>query len=815
MDVGRIQLNTNYAFYLLSVTGVGMQKNAYALTLLLLLFPLTGCLGSETGNDETIDRCDILSLATEDVDGDGSFELIGTYQERLNFTNCNLAGLDFSGLTFHYVDFSDSNLSSVQFSDSSLSQVLFNNVVLDEANFDSASLEYGVQVVNSSMNEASFKLTYMSNFWVKQSNITNVDLSTSIIDSAAFIDIDVCPLLLPSEWHCLNKNLIGPNAWLMEADLSNLNLDGINLTGSSMRGTNLSNTHLSNSIMTEVMAQEIMQCPLSLPSEWLCINNVLIGPTARLNYADLGDLDLSSQNLSGMIISHSNLTGTDFSNSNMSGVTLWRTLMKNSNFSNTNLAHFEGRNLFDCPENMTIEWVCKPYGVIMRPILYGMYYDSRSGLTQVEFTETYYATNMTGMLGPQALITGFLTEFSNYFHSDLSNVNLSGAIIEDSNFNGVDLSSADLNGTVWMNTICPNGENSDLHGQSCEGQLEFSDSGTEIDTQFTVLSASMYSASEHICGISDGSVSCWNTMGLLDYNLELNSGRYAVDISTNGEHNCIILDDGSVSCWGNNSNGQLGDGTTTNRDSPTTVTSLGDGRTAIDIAAGNYHTCVILDNGSVSCWGDNSAGQLGDGTYQNQTTPTLVADLGGNAIEIAAGRLHTCVILDDGSVSCWGSNFAGQLGDGTGAERNVPTQTDSLGENVTAVNIATGVYHTCVVLNDGTVSCWGDNEYNALGWSNWSTAREEFSPRLTESLGPGRTAVILNAGLDFTCAILDDGSVSCWGRSRGNLLGDGNNSQQDFPTLTTVIQQRAIYITAGEIGICVILEDNTFTCWGP
>jgi uncharacterized protein YjbI with pentapeptide repeats len=811
MDVGRIQLNTNYAFYLLSVTGVGMQKNAYALTLLLLLFPLTGCLGSETGNDETIDRCDILSLATEDIDGDGSFELIGTYQERLNFTNCNLAGLDFSGLTFHYVDFSDSNLSSVQFSDSSLSQVLFNNVVLDEANFDSASLEYGVQVVNSSMNEASFKLTYMSEFWVKQSNITNVDLSTSIIESSAFIDIDVCPLLLPSEWHCLNKNLIGPNAWLMEANLSNLNLDGINLTGSSMRGTNLSNTHLSNSIMTEVMAQEIMQCPLSLPSEWLCINNVLIGPTARLNYADLGDLDLSSQNLSGMIISHSNLTGTDFSNSDMSGVRLWRTLMKNSNFSNTNLAHFEGRNLFDCPENMTIEWVCKPYGVIMRPILYGMYYDSRIGLTQVEFTETYYEANLTGMLGPQALITGF----SNYFHSDLSNINISGAIIEDSDFNGVDLSSADLNGTVWMNTICPNGENSDLHGQSCEGQLEFSDSGTEIDTQFTVLSASMYSASEHICGISDGSVSCWNTMGLLDYNLELNSGRYAVDLSTNGEHNCIILDDGSVSCWGNNSNGQLGDGTTTNRDSPTTVTSLGDGRTAIDIAAGNYHTCVILDNGSVSCWGDNSAGQLGDGTYQNQTTPTLVADLGGNAIEIAAGRLHTCVILDDGSVSCWGSNFAGQLGDGTGAERNVPTQTDSLGENVTAVNIATGVYHTCVVLNDGTVSCWGDNEYNALGWSNWSNAREELSPRLTESLGPGRTAVMLNAGLDFTCAILDDGSVSCWGRSRGNLLGDGNNSQQDFPTLTTVIQQRAIYITAGEIGICVILEDNTFTCWGP
>ncbi len=89
------------------------------------------------------------------------------------------------------------------------------------------------------------------------------------------------------------------------------------------------------------------------------------------------------------------------------------------------------------------------------------------------------------------------------------------------------------------------------------------------------------------------------------------------------------------------------------------------------------------------------------------------------------------------------------------------------------MNIATGVYHTCVVLNDGTVSCWGDNEYNALGWSNWSNAREELSTRLTERRGPGRTAVMLTAGLDLTSAILDDGSVSLSGRSQGNLPGDG------------------------------------------
>ena len=165
---------------------------------------------------------------------------------------------------------------------------------------------------------------------------------------------------------------------------------------------------------------------------------------------------------------------------------------------------------------------------------------------------------------------------------------------------------------------------------------------------------------------------------------------------------------------------QLGDGTTTQRTTPTQTSSLGTDRTAVAITAGDYHTCAILDDGSVSCWGYNSYGQLGDGTTTQRTTPTQTSSLGTDrtAVAITAGDYHTCAILDDGSVSCWGYNDYGQLGDGTTTDRNTPTQTSSLGTDRTAVAISAGRYHTCAILDDGSVSCWGYNNYGQTwGWN--------------------------------------------------------------------------------------------------
>ena len=105
-------------------------------------------------------------------------------------------------------------------------------------------------------------------------------------------------------------------------------------------------------------------------------------------------------------------------------------------------------------------------------------------------------------------------------------------------------------------------------------------------------------------------------------------------------HTCAILDDGSVACWGRNTNGELGDGTTIDRTAPTQTDSLGIGRTAVYIASGWDHTCAILDDGSVACWGDNLYGQLGDGTVSDRTTPTQTSSLGlgRTAVQISAGE---------------------------------------------------------------------------------------------------------------------------------------------------------------------------------
>ena len=135
-------------------------------------------------------------------------------------------------------------------------------------------------------------------------------------------------------------------------------------------------------------------------------------------------------------------------------------------------------------------------------------------------------------------------------------------------------------------------------------------------------------------------------------------------IAAGEDHTCAIQSDGSVRCWGEGDNGRLGYGGTANKNTPTATSSLGSGRTAIDITAGGDHTCAVLDNGSVACWGLNNYGQLGDGTTTNRQTPTQTLSLGRPAVAVEAGMHVTCALLDNGSVSCWGRNHAGQLGRG-------------------------------------------------------------------------------------------------------------------------------------------------------
>ena len=331
----------------------------------------------------------------------------------------------------------------------------------------------------------------------------------------------------------------------------------------------------------------------------------------------------------------------------------------------------------------------------------------------------------------------------------------------------------------------------------------------------------------HTCAILDnGSVSCWGrgNYGQLGNGAtsdkstptltsSLGTGRTAV--ASGSSHTCAILDNGSVSCWGRGNYGQLGNGGWSDKTTPTLTSSLGTGRTAVALSSGNHHTCAILDNGAVSCWGDGYDGQLGNGGTSTQTTPTLTSSLGTGrtAVALSSGSYHTCVILDNGDVSCWGEGDYGRLGNGGTSDKTTPTLTSSLGTGRTAVALSSGEYHTCAILDNGAVSCWGKGGYGRLG--NGGTS-DKTTPTLTSSLGTGRTAVALSSGYQHTCAILDNGAVSCWGRGSSGQLGNGGTSDQTTPTLTSSLGtgRTAVALSSGSFHTCAILDNGAVSCWG-
>src|SRR5262249_10094678 len=164
--------------------------------------------------------------------------------------------------------------------------------------------------------------------------------------------------------------------------------------------------------------------------------------------------------------------------------------------------------------------------------------------------------------------------------------------------------------------------------------------------------------------------------------------------------------DGTARCWGFNADGQLGDGTTTNRSTPVVVTGV---TNAATISAGSDHTCLLRGNGTVQCWGDNQFGQLGDGTHTDRSTRVTVGGL-TIAVAVAVGGGHACALQADGSLRCWGLNVVGELGDGgTATDSATPNLVSGGGGGISARDIGAGFPHTCAVRASGAAACWGEN----------------------------------------------------------------------------------------------------------
>lgn len=226
---------------------------------------------------------------------------------------------------------------------------------------------------------------------------------------------------------------------------------------------------------------------------------------------------------------------------------------------------------------------------------------------------------------------------------------------------------------------------------------------------------------------------------------------------------CAWFGSGFASCWGENTEGQLGIGTRglgAGSAVPTGVMSLSE---VVGMSSGLWHTCAVRRDGSVACWGDNERGQLGDGTTTDRSLPiTVTGSLDADAI--ATGFRHTCARTREGRVSCWGINTTGQLGDGSTTDRSEAADVIDLED---AVEISAGAGFTCARRAAGTIVCWGQNDDGQLGDG---TTTNSVRPIPTLDIADAEQ---LSAGVFHACAVYGGGQVACWGENADGQLGDG------------------------------------------
>jgi alpha-tubulin suppressor-like RCC1 family protein len=245
----------------------------------------------------------------------------------------------------------------------------------------------------------------------------------------------------------------------------------------------------------------------------------------------------------------------------------------------------------------------------------------------------------------------------------------------------------------------------------------------------------------------------------------------SVDAGDN--HSCALRASGVAYCWGDNSFGQLGDGTTTNRLVPTPVAGS---LTFISLSAGGDYTCGVATGGAGYCWGYNGDGRLGDNTATQRLVPTAVVG-GLTFASVITGDFHSCALTSSGAAYCWGAGS--YIGDGTTTQRLAPTAVAG-GLTFASINASAGpantnVAYTCGVTPSGAAYCWGYNTFGALGDG---TTTQRLVPNAVTG---GLTFAAVRAGGYHTCSVTTSGAAYCWGANGNGQLGDGTTTQRLVP----------------------------------
>lgn len=340
-------------------------------------------------------------------------------------------------------------------------------------------------------------------------------------------------------------------------------------------------------------------------------------------------------------------------------------------------------------------------------------------------------------------------------------------------------------------------------------------------TQLTGI-VGITAGAEFSCALQNtGAVFCWGRnqfgqlgRGAVDSNwghpfaqaVPLPAKAIAVVAQSGSTHVCALLDDAqkTLRCWGKNWWGQLGDGSTDNRASPVEVkvTEWDGSKWTLagvrQVTVGASHSCAILSDMTAACWGSNSKGQLGNDTPDFSFSPTTVviaeADGSrpalGDIATITGGAEHTCVSFGSTwSAACWGSNIDGQLGvPEIAGFTNSPVGIRSLGVK----QLSAGYNHTCAVLADGRIACWGGNKYGQIGDG---TSYDSRSPVVLTS-----TALQISSGYEFSCAVMTDTNVNCWGDGSFGELGLGSDADSSIPQNVLAVDYSDDRIFASNFG---------------